>query len=77
MNFARRDPVGARTGGCEPGFSSSNTITLILKYSDFLTLNSHDENSPKLSSPFLFNKLIPSSTVWIVLVCNNNAFHAG
>ena len=21
MNFARRDPVGARTGGCEPGFT--------------------------------------------------------
>ena len=20
MNFARRDPVGARTDGCEPGF---------------------------------------------------------
>ena len=21
MNFARRDPVGARTGGCEQGFT--------------------------------------------------------
>ena len=23
MNFARRDPVGARTGGCEQGFTNN------------------------------------------------------
>ena len=26
MNFARRDPVGARTGGCEPGFVSIERV---------------------------------------------------
>ena len=28
MNFARRDPVGARTGGCEPGLTCANCAFL-------------------------------------------------